>query len=60
MLIRLFQILARRFGRRYEYDVRYMEELAAARSSAFVRLAMLTPFTQGSACRPRPTLRPSS
>lgn len=46
MLIRLFQIMARRFGKRYNYDASYMEALAAAKPTAFVKLAMLTAFTQ--------------
>jgi hypothetical protein len=46
MLRRFLRNAARRFGARYEYDAGYMEDLAALSPVGFVKLGMLTPFTQ--------------
>jgi len=46
MLKSLLRHVARKFGARYDYDTRYMEDLADLSPAAFFKLGMLTPFTQ--------------
>ncbi|WHO77266.1 hypothetical protein [Rhizobium sp. BT03] len=46
MLRRLLVNAARNFGARYDYDVGYLEAMVALSQRGFLKLALLTPFTQ--------------
>lgn len=46
MLKRLLRYAARKFGARYDYDVGYMVELADVSSRGFLKLGMLSLFTE--------------